>query len=162
MTAATIPSPMGPLTIEEEGGAIVRIRMGGDGARDRSAVLDAAAKQLARYFDGTLKQFDLPLALRGTPFQRKVWDTLSAIPYGTLKTYGDLARELGSVARAVGQACGTNPIPIVVPCHRVLAQGGGIGGFSGFHGTDSKRFLLALEGSGSGQFDLSICAGGAR
>ncbi|MBM3541556.1 MAG: MGMT family protein, partial [Alphaproteobacteria bacterium] len=83
-------------------------------------------------------------------------------PYGTLTTYGDLARELGSVARAVGQACGTNPVPIVVPCHRVLAQGGGIGGFSGFHGTGSKRFLLALEGADSGQLDLSIGDAHAR
>ncbi len=162
MTATAIPSPLGPLTIEDEDGAIVRIRMGDEGARERSATLDAAAEQLVRYFAGTLKQFDLPLAPRGTSFQRRVWDALSAIPYGTLKTYGDLARDLGSVARAVGQACGANPIPIVVPCHRVLAQGGGIGGFSGFHGTESKRYLLALEGSGPGQLDLSICTAGAR
>lgn len=162
MTATTIPSPLGPITIEDEDGAIVRIRMGDDGARERSPALEAAAEQLTRYFAGTLTRFDLPLAPRGTAFQRRVWDALSAIPYGALRSYGDLARDLGSVARAVGQACGANPLPIVVPCHRVLAQGGGIGGFSGFHGTDSKRFLLALEGSGSHQLDLSIHAAGAR
>lgn len=162
MKTAVIPSPLGPLTIAEEDGAIVRIRWGEEGARERSAVLDAAAEQLTRYFAGTLTVFELPLAPHGTLFQRRVWDALTAISYGALRSYGDLARDLGSVARAVGQACGANPIPIVVPCHRVLAQGGAIGGFSGFQGTESKRFLLALEGAVPRQLDLSIRAIGAR
>ena len=109
-------------------------------------VQQEAAWQLTAYFAGELHDFDLPLAPDGTEHQKKVWAEMSRIPYGGLATYGDLAKAIGSAARAVGTACGKNPIPIIVPCHRVVATGGGIGGYSGRGGLDTKRALLHLEG----------------
>ncbi len=108
----------------------------------------AAAKQLAAYFENAATPFDLPLAPGGTPFRQRVWQAMREIPVGETRTYGQLAQQLTSAARAVGGACGANPIPIVVPCHRVLATGG-IGGFMG--ATEGwpmsiKRFLLQHEG----------------
>ncbi len=102
-------------------------------------------KQLKEYLTGTRTQFDLTLKLSGTEFQRSVWNGLTAIPYGTVCGYGDLARIIGNpgAARAVGQANGANPIPIIIPCHRVIAADGSIGGFSG--GLPIKRKLLAVE-----------------
>ena len=124
----------------------------GDGAaseeRSTSVTLREARKQLVEYLAGTRTAFDLPLDLsRGTAFQRKVWKTLRAIPYGQLWSYRGLAARVGGVqyARAVGGAVGANPLPIVVPCHRVVAQDSTIGGFSS--GLPAKRRLLALEGS---------------
>src|SRR4029079_8984482 len=124
----------------------------GDGAaseeRSTSVTLREARKQLVEYLAGTRTAFDLPLDLsRGTAFQRKVWKTLRAIPYGQLWSYRGLAARVGGVqyARAVGGAVGANPLPIVVPCHRVVAQDATIGGFS--CGLQAKRRLLALEGS---------------
>ncbi|WP_414652559.1 methylated-DNA--[protein]-cysteine S-methyltransferase, partial [Hypericibacter adhaerens] len=112
-----------------------------------SPLLDRARAQLEAYFAGRRDGFDLPLAPRGTGFQRKVWERMRRIPYGATWSYAELARDVGSVARAVGQACGANPIPIIIPCHRVLAENGGLGGFSGAGGTESKSFLLELEGA---------------
>lgn len=110
--------------------------------------LRMARKQLVEYLAGTRTSFDLPLDLsRGTPFQRQVWKTLRAIPYGQLWSYRGLAARVGGVqyARAVGGAVGANPLPIVLPCHRVVAQDATIGGFS--CGLPAKRMLLTLEGS---------------
>ena len=110
--------------------------------------LREARKQLTEYLSGTRTSFDLPLDLsEGTAFQRRVWNTLRAIPYGRLWSYRGLASRVGGVqyARAVGGAVGANPLPIVVPCHRVVAQDATIGGFS--CGLPAKRKLLALEGS---------------
>lgn len=109
------------------------------------ALLRAASQQLTEYFQGKRRSFDLPLDLRGTPFQRRVWDQLRRIPYGLTRSYGQVARAIGKpgAARAVGQATGANPVPIVVPCHRVIATGGGLGGYGG--GLRLKRFLIALE-----------------
>lgn len=106
-----------------------------------------ARRQLAAYFAGDLRQFDLPLTFAGTDFQRKVWKTLQRIPYGETRSYGWLAREIGSptASRAVGAANGANPLPIVVPCHRVIGANGALTGFGG--GIETKRFLLALERS---------------
>jgi methylated-DNA-[protein]-cysteine S-methyltransferase len=105
------------------------------------------ARQLLDYVDDPRAVFDLPLAVRGTAFQRRVWQCISAIPCGGTRTYGDIARELSSSARAVGQACGENPFPLVVPCHRVVAAAG-LGGFAhrdqGFT-LGVKRWLLAHE-----------------
>src|SRR5574341_886470 len=103
-----------------------------------------AVRQLAAYFRGLLTEFDLPLDMRGTPFQRRVWDALLTIPYGATRTYADIARQIGSPTafRAVGAANGANPVPIVVPCHRVIATGGGLGGFA--CGIDYKLRLLEL------------------
>lgn len=107
--------------------------------------LDKLAQQLPEYFAAERREFDLDLELIGTPFQRSVWAALREIPYGETRSYGDLARALArpGAVRAVGQANGANPLPIVVPCHRVIAADGGIGGFGG--GLDAKRRLLALE-----------------
>lgn len=106
-----------------------------------------AAAQLRAWLDDPGRPFDLPLAPAGTAFQRRTWRAIAAIPQGQVRTYGALARELGSAARAVGQACGANPFPLIVPCHRVVSSTG-IGGFAGARGghlLDSKRWLLALE-----------------
>ena len=110
------------------------------------SVLHEARRQLDQYFKRKLRRFDLPLAARGTPFQQGVWKMMRAIPFGETATYGGMAMALGSGPRAVGMACGRNPLPIVVPCHRVLASGGKEGGFSGGQGLPTKRKLLALEG----------------
>jgi methylated-DNA-[protein]-cysteine S-methyltransferase len=116
--------------------------------RASSATLRRAKKQLVEYLAGTRTSFDLPLDLsRGTAFQRRVWKTLQAIPYGQLWSYRGLASRVGGIqyARAVGGAVGANPLPIVVPCHRIIAQDATLGGFSS--GLPAKRRLLALEGS---------------
>jgi methylated-DNA-[protein]-cysteine S-methyltransferase len=106
-----------------------------------------AAAQLRAWLDDPDRPFDVPLAPAGTAFQRRTWQAIAAIPRGQVRTYGALARELGSAARAVGQACGANPFPLIVPCHRVVSSTG-IGGFAGARGghlLDSKRWLLAFE-----------------
>lgn len=110
-------------------------------------LLDEAITQLEAYFAGTLRRFTLPLDLAaGTPFERRVWQATAQIEYGRVRTYGELAALIGNPlgARAVGKALGRNPVPVVVPCHRVIQQGGGLGGFSS--GIDLKRKLLAHEG----------------
>jgi methylated-DNA-[protein]-cysteine S-methyltransferase len=113
----------------------------------RNALAERAARQIERYREDPDTIFDLPLAIEGTDFQKRVWAAMCAIPRGRTRTYGDLARELGAQARAVGQACGDNRLPIVIPCHRVVAADG-IGGFA--HSTDgflieAKRWLLLHE-----------------
>ena len=113
----------------------------------RNALAERAVRQLERYRDDPDAPFDLPIAPRGTEFQRKVWDALMRIPCGTAKTYGTLAREIGGVARAVGQACGENHLPIVIPCHRVVAANG-LGGFAHSRGgylLEAKKWLLGHE-----------------
>ena len=147
-----IDSPVGRLSIAEAGGAVVRIAWSDHEAGEPQAqpgetpLLARAAQQLSEYFAGTRRDFDLPLDPAGTPFQRRVWTEMARIPFGATESYGALAREVGSVARAVGGACGANPIPIVIPCHRVVAEGGALGGFSGGTGPATKRALLELEG----------------
>src|SRR5204862_1005877 len=113
-----------------------------------SAVLDAAAAQLACYFAGDLTAFDLPLDLQGSEFQRRCWLALTTIPYGQTVSYGEQARRLGfgpEKARAVGAANGQNPLPLVLPCHRVIGADGSLTGFGG--GLSMKRFLLEHEGA---------------
>ena len=112
-----------------------------------AAVLEQPATELAAYFAGTHTAFAVPLAPEGTPYQRRVWAAMAQIAYGQTRTYVDLARTPGSVARAVGQACGANPIPIIIPCHRVLAGAGPLGGFSGGAGASTKGALLRHEGA---------------
>jgi len=150
----TVPSPFGPLTVIEEDGALVALDWRG-GADDRPAtpLLAAAAEQLAAYFAKDRKDFDLPVAPRGSAHDRAVWRAMCAIPWGQTRTYGDVARDIGSSPRAVGGACGANPLPIIVPCHRILAAGGKLGGYSGAGGGATKRRLLALEGHPA-QFSL--------
>lgn len=110
-------------------------------------VVERLARELREYFQGVRTTFDLPLSLRGTKFQIAVWEELRTVPYGTTVTYGELARRVGRPrsARAVGQAVGANPVPIVIPCHRVLPIAGGLGGFG--PGPDWKQRLLDLEGA---------------
>jgi methylated-DNA-[protein]-cysteine S-methyltransferase len=109
--------------------------------------LDEAARQLGDYFERRRRHFDLPLDPAGTPFQRRVWEALRKIPYGEIRSYGEIAREVGrpDATRAVGAANGANPLPIVVPCHRVVGADGSLTGFGG--GLELKRFLLDLEGA---------------
>jgi methylated-DNA-[protein]-cysteine S-methyltransferase len=122
----------------------------------RNALAALAAEQLKAYLANPDTRFDLPLALEGTPFQRKLWEALCRIPRGKTRTYGDLARELDGEARAVGQACGDNRLPVVIPCHRVVAADG-IGGFAhstGGYLLEAKRWLLAHE-LGADPFELT-------
>ena len=144
MPSLSIPSPIGPLTIEEQDDKIVAINWSKGPAGNGSPLLNEAARQLAAYFDGKLSRFDLPLAPAGSPFEKRVWSAMQKIPYGETRCYGDLAAAIQSAPRAVGGACGKNPIPIVIPCHRVLAKGG-LGGYSGGAGLPTKQFLLNLE-----------------
>ena len=149
-----LDSPVGRLKIIEQDDAIVRVAWqdelteSGDESGGRATpLLTRAAGQLEAYFASRSFDFDIPLRPAGSPFQRAVWDAMCRIPVGQTASYGDLAREVGNVARAVGMACGANPIPIIIPCHRVLAAGGRMGGFSGGGGVETKRVLLELEGA---------------
>lgn len=131
-----------------EGGRLVEIRFGeATGDDGGHPLLDEAERQLRAYFEGRLREFDLPWKTSGTAFQESVWRMVVAIGYGRTRTYMDLAKDLGSpgAVRAVGAANGANPLPILIPCHRVVATGGGMGGYGG--GVELKRRLLALEGA---------------
>jgi methylated-DNA-[protein]-cysteine S-methyltransferase len=142
----TVKSPLGPLTVFEQGGKIAALDYGRAGRDSPTPLLRAAAQQLDAYLHSGLKAFDLPLAPAGTAFQQAVWDAMRRISYGRTCSYADLARELDSGPRAIGGACARNPIPIIIPCHRVLASGHRIGGYGSPGGLDTKRFLLQLEG----------------
>src|SRR4051794_36283818 len=149
MTHSVIPAPIGPLTAVREDDVLVGLWMGPTdaddlGPRDDAAFADVHA-QLDEYFAGTRTSFALRLRATGSPLQLAVWELIAAIPYGATRSYGDLARDLGdrSLAQAVGTACGRNPLPVVVPCHRVVGADGGLVGFGG--GLERKRFLLDLE-----------------
>lgn len=141
----SLHSPVGDLTVSEEDGAVVAIDWGWGRDQSETPLLRAARDQLHAYFDGTLTEFTLKLAPVGSPYRQRVWAALSRIPYGVTCSYAAIAREAGGSPRSVGGANGANPIPIVIPCHRVLATTG-IGGYSGGDGLDTKRFLLSLEG----------------
>lgn len=139
------PSPYGPLTITEKDGEIVAIDWRKPDYKDSSPLLEETAKQLAAYFAGDLETFDLPLAPKGDAFQQSVCGLIREIPYGETTTYGAIAEMLGTYGQPVGNACGGNSIPIIIPCHRVLAADG-IGGYSGDGGVERKIELLKLEG----------------
>ena len=152
-----IPSPLGDILLarNERGLTHVSFQAGTSAVvptavwqRDDTAFADATA-QLNAYFAAELREFDLPIAPAGTPFQQEVWRALQTIPYGTTVTYGALAVQLGrpiTAARAVGAANGQNPLPIIIPCHRVIGANGQLTGFRG--GLRFKEALLALEGNG--------------
>jgi methylated-DNA-[protein]-cysteine S-methyltransferase len=146
MPQLSLHSPIGDLTLSEEDGCLVAVDWGWGCLQEPTPLLEAAKGQLEEYFDGRRRDFDLPLAPHGTAFQRRVWDALRTIPYGEVRRYSQLAATLGSAPRAIGTACGRNPLPIIIPCHRVVAMGGGLGGYSGMDGIETKRSLLALEG----------------
>jgi len=145
---ACVDSPVGRLTLTTRDGAITALEWRGEDATPETGPLQRAAGGLAAYFDGDLTRFTLPLAPRGSDFQQAFYRALCAIPYGETRTYGDLASELGVSAQAIGQACGANPIPILIPCHRVLSSTG-LGGFSGAGGVETKVALLKLESAAS-------------
>lgn len=145
-----VPSPFRSLCVAVDAdGRLVEIRFDGrrpEGRRDAQRCA-GAAEQLREYFAGRRREFELELAPYGTEFQLRVWQALCEIPYGALRSYGDVAHAVGQpgASRAVGQAVGSNPIPIVIPCHRVIASDGTIGGYSG--GLAIKHRLLAIEGA---------------
>ena len=153
MVSAIYASPLGEIVLAAEGNALTGLWFAGQrhfpaalpapGALGASPALEAAARWLERYFAGERPAFDLPLAPEGTPFQQKVWARLRAIPYGETVTYGALAAELGTSARALGGAVARNPISLIIPCHRVVGAGGALTGYAG--GTRRKEALLRLE-----------------
>ncbi|RVT85886.1 methylated-DNA--[protein]-cysteine S-methyltransferase [Rhodobacteraceae bacterium CCMM004] len=146
MSRATVASPLGPLTLTAAEGGVTRLAFGGAAGAPDDPLLSQAAEQIAAYFAGTRRTFDLPLAPAGSVFERAVWAEMRAITWGETRTYGDLGLALGAPARAVGQACGTNPLPILIPCHRILAADG-LGGYSGAGGVETKVTLLRHEGA---------------
>jgi methylated-DNA-[protein]-cysteine S-methyltransferase len=155
MSICYINSPVGRLALEADDDCVTGVRWASPGecavaaktdAATANPVLKEAARQLDRYFGRRLRRFDLPLAAHGTDHQKRVWAMMREIPFGETMTYGGMATALGSGPRAVGTACGRNPLPIIVPCHRVLASGGKNGGYSGGRGLPTKYQLLALEG----------------
>ena len=150
MATTVVDSPIGPLGLvaTRDGLAGVRFHAHSFPSEGASPILDDAAEQLASYFSGDLISFDLPLDLDGSEFQRRCWLALATIPYGQTVSYGEQARRLGlgpDSARAVGAANGQNPLPIVLPCHRVIGADGTLTGFGG--GLPLKRFLLEHEGA---------------
>ena len=142
--------PQGRMTIVDSGGAVVRIGFGvldvEGSALSPTALTNEAATQLMEYFAGKRRTFSLPLAPKGTPFQKEVWQALSSIPYGQTRSYADIAAQVGrpKAVRAVGMANNRNPTPIVIPCHRVVGSSGDMVGYA--YGTKIKRYLLELEG----------------
>lgn len=156
MTAVTrsVPSPIGPLLLVGDGECLHALHMTSSypasppaGSTADDDAFPRAVRQLCEWFEGRRRTFDVPLELHGTAWQRRVWDVLLEIPFGETLTYGEVAQRAGRPggARAVGHAVGRNPVAIVVPCHRVVAAGGALGGYAG--GLDNKRWLLAHEGA---------------
>ena len=147
MRQRDITTQFGALTLVEEDDLIVRLIWGASGRADASPVLDAACAQLTAYDAGTRQAFDVPMRVQGGALQQAVCAAMADIPFGETLTYGDIARALGVSAQAVGQACGRNPIPIMIPCHRVMGAKG-LTGFSGAGGVETKLALLKHEGAG--------------
>lgn len=142
------PSPIGILTLTQQDDSIIRLDFPGvsmQGAPEPTQLLLEACRQLREYFAGQRRSFQLPLAPQGTPFQQQVWQALAEIPYGETRTYGEIAEAIGrkGASRAVGAANHRNPLPIFIPCHRVIGANGSLTGYAG--GLETKRFLLALE-----------------
>ena len=142
----SVNTPVGPLSLVERDGALVAVHWGKPKQESETPLLAAAKAQLDGYFFCGLKNFELPLAPSGTAFDKQIWRAMLEIPYGRTRTYGEIATALGGTARAVGTACGRNPIPIIIPCHRVVGADGAMIGYSGGAGVESKVALLALEG----------------
>lgn len=151
-----IQTPIGRLTLVEEAGGIAELRFEGEqiapAEEKETELLKTAKQQLSEYFAGTRREFDLPLSLRGTEFQKQDWEALRTIPYGEIRSYGEIAAQIGKprACRAVGMANHRNPVSIIVPCHRVVGSDGSLTGYGG--GLDVKVHLLELEG-------LEVCCG---
>jgi methylated-DNA-[protein]-cysteine S-methyltransferase len=154
LAAIAFDSPLGRMVIEADGLGVRALRWGqgipdgGGPPMERWAPLLAEARdQVRAYFEGRLRRFTLPLAPQGTRFQRTVWGFINEIPHGVTLRYGELAELTGSAPRAVARACGANPLPLVIPCHRVVGAMTDLGGYSAAGGVMTKRFLLRLEGA---------------
>lgn len=165
MAYGTLLTPLGTLTLFEEAGALVALEWGSAGCSDTAfgdrrpegppplapaedgcnALLHAALRHLDRYFDGVPLPADVPLRPAGTPYQRAVWQAIAAIPFAATRSYAELAHAVGSGPRAVARACASNPLPLFIPCHRVVGSGGRLGGYSTGEGIATKQALLALE-----------------
>ena len=145
MPQLSLLTNLGDLTISEDDGAIVALDWGRGRDQAETPLLRRARDQLQDYFDGKRLTFDLPLAPHGSAFQKRVWAALCAIPPGETRSYADIARAISSAPRAVGGANGANPIPLFIPCHRVIAADGSLGGYSGGDGPATKRYLLDHE-----------------
>ncbi|MEB8389006.1 methylated-DNA--[protein]-cysteine S-methyltransferase [Rhodobacteraceae bacterium KMM 6894] len=146
MNTRSLDTPIGLMRISASGGAITAINWGRAEAEDTTPELTETCAQLAAYFEGRLAVFDLPLQVNASEFQIRVCAAISAIPFGQTRTYGDIARDLGAPAQAVGAGCGGNPIPVIIPCHRVLGATS-LGGFSARGGVETKVWLLKHEGA---------------
>lgn len=146
MPTITANTRLGVFSIEETGGAITALHWRAAKVGEEMPLLVEARRQLIAYAEGDLTEFDLPLAPEGGPLQQAVLAEMRAIPFGETKTYGEIAKAVGAPAQAVGQACGANTIPVIIPCHRVTGTGG-LGGFSGMGGVETKVELLRHEGA---------------
>jgi len=144
MPVIAMDTPVGRLGIAERDGRIARVTWDAAPEGEPTPLLEEAARQMAAYFAGTLRDFDLPLAHASGP-HAAVFDAMRAIPYGQTRSYGEIAKRLGIRPDEVGQGCASNPIPVIVPCHRVLSATG-LGGYSGGKGVETKIALLKLEG----------------
>lgn len=147
MPKLCIDTPTGPFEITETDGRITRATWINSTAADKTEVLHRAADQTAAYFAGELTDFDLPLLVKASPFQHQVCARIAAIPFGETTTYGEIAKALNASPQAVGRGCGGNPIPLFIPCHRVLGATT-LGGFSGGTGVETKVWLLRHERAG--------------
>lgn len=153
ITFRRVPSPLGEVTVVADDDWLAELHLPGDhgvvpsDAVEGGPTVDRAAQQLGEWFAGQREHFDLPLAPVGTAFQRRVWAALVAVPYGETATYRDIAVAIGqpTATRAVGAANGRNPIPLIIPCHRVIGTDGSLVGYSGGGGIDTKRYLLDFE-----------------
>jgi len=147
MAHLSVSTPLGYISVFEEEDHLVAVEFGRAPDDVPSPLLAEARKQIDSYFDGAMVSFDLPMKPEGTPFQKRIWQRMRAIPCGSTIPYGDIAKELATASRAVGNACGRNPLPIVIPCHRVVGASGALGGYSGGEGVETKIALLRLEGA---------------
>lgn len=155
MPHVSFSTPVGFLTLFQDKDALVALEWGEVSDGVPTPILRTARAQLEAYFDGASTVFDLPLHPAGTPFQQRVWRHLRTIPYGATRTYGAVAAALNTSPRAVGTACGRNPLPIVIPCHRVVGAEDSLVGFSGGEGLETKTALLSLENApGFSNLDL--------
>ena len=148
MQTRHVSTPFGDLSISADDHAVRRVRWGKEDDATPHPLLDQAAQEIAEYVDGARQHFDVPIRVDGSGFQRDVCAAMQAIPFGETRTYGDIAKDLGVTPQAVGQACGANPIPILIPCHRVMGANGKLVGFSGGTGVETKVALLKHEGAG--------------
>lgn len=147
MTILDIPSPVGALRLHSDGDAITRLEWisRAKETQTKNRVLTRAAKELDEYFKRQRRRFTVPLAPQGTEFQQRVWSALLRIPHGETRSYGQLAELIGTGPRSLAGGCARNPIPILIPCHRVVGANGALGGYSGGKGIETKQQLLDLE-----------------